>query len=206
MPEVIEELLFDDIDSLTSFGAPWVKICSSGSMTHNFFQVSTVKRRWASTKNYDCIHTAGFGIKKTYTLDKWDGVSPVKISYRAEALIFKLGLTVTGPAGTLQNKVGFKEYSAMIQPDLETKQFTILFNTRGVKDSKSGFYRIDWVKFEQARTFVEPSPEPEPISEPEPIPEPEKGLTLDQKIGIIVGGIAVAIGIAFGAVLAQKPR
>lgn len=49
--------------------------------------------------------------------------------------------------------------------------------------------------------------EPESIPEPEEPPsEPSEGLTLDQKIGIIVGGIAVAIGIAFGAILAQKPR
>jgi len=46
-----------------------------------------------------------------------------------------------------------------------------------------------------------------PVESVEPIPEEQKeGLSLDTKVGIALAGVAVVIGVVFGAVLAQKPK
>lgn len=60
------------------------------------------------------------------------------------------------------------------------------------------------ITFRGSTDFVIGSPPPLP--EPGSTPEPEEGLSLDTKVGIVLAGVAVVIGVAFGAVLAQKPR
>lgn len=195
----IIELLRDDIISLSAFGSAWIKICSGGSMTHNFSLGSgAVKRSWSSTKNYECLSTGGFGVRKTYTLEKWDGVHPVKVTAKISATWFKFGLVINSVFGSIQNKVN-REYTTEIMPNVNS-QIEIKLLTNLVKDSKTGHFLIDWIKFEQEIEV------PDPIPEPGPGEPTEEGLSFDTKVGIFVGIVAVVIGTILGLKLASKQK